>query len=358
MTGSGDLLTTATPSRLLCRKGTWVLELVKLVAVDRNVFQPRVQRLEGTDAVLQHFKRSNEHPGLAASATQLMRGFRPDEDRAFEVIDGEWVPGEPGGRRDSARPSAPPPGSAGVSAELAELRAELLVLRASHERLRERVVRLESLLIANGTPMRELISVAPTPVALPTVSEPPRADGFGATLVSGHPPRVSDAPRPASIEPKTGSLRLPPADVIHQSLLGLGGEPLGVREARSATFSATTAGPCWASRLIDDEGVEIGAIIADLPATTALGAALLGLSSDEIAAQRAALAPSRDVLSAMSEVANHLSGTLNQTAGNAEIRAKPMEALTQVDFEWTRAPSAALALEVESEGGRLFLLAR
>jgi len=46
MSIAGDLLTSATPARLLCRRGVWVLELVKLVPVDRNVFQPRVQRLE------------------------------------------------------------------------------------------------------------------------------------------------------------------------------------------------------------------------------------------------------------------------------------------------------------------------
>jgi len=362
MNGSGDLLTTATPSRLFCRKGTWVLELVKLVAVDRNVFQPRVQRLEGAEAVLQHLKRSSEHPALAAGASQLMRGFRPDEDRAFDVVDGEWVPGEPP-RRDTARPSSPaPPGQANLSAELAELRAELLVLRASHERMRERVVRLEGMLIANGTPMRDLISVAPTPaVALPTVSEAPRPEAFASTLVTGQPPRASGDPRPTSIDPKpggSGSLQLPGADEINQSLQSLGGELVAVRAARGATFSASTAGPCWASRLIDDEGGEVGVIITDLQATIWLGATLLGLDAAEIEALRAEGAPSRDVLSAMNEVANQLSGTLNQMGSNGQVRVKPIEALASGQLEWTRAPSQALTLEVEAEGGRLFLLAR
>ncbi len=149
MSISGDLLTSATPQRLLCRRGTWVLELVRLVAVDRNVFQPRVQRLEGAEAVLQHLKRSGESGTLAAAASQLMRASRADDERAFDAVDGEWVPGEISARRDSARPSASPPG-AGSAAEVGELRAELLVLRAAHERLRERVQRLEAQLHSGG----------------------------------------------------------------------------------------------------------------------------------------------------------------------------------------------------------------
>jgi len=368
MTGSGDLLTTATPSRLFCRKGLWVLELVKLVPVDRDVFQPRVQRLEGAEAVLQHLKRSSEYPALAAGASHLMRGFRADDERAFDAVDGEWVPGEPP-RPEPVQPSSPPPGQANLSDELAELNAELLVLRVEHERMRERVVHLEGRLIANGTAMRDLISVTPTPaVSTPVVSLPPRPEHFASTLLTGHAPRASDAPRPDSVEPRPGSvepkagapgsLHLPSAEQLNQSLQSLGGEQLAVREADGAEFLALTAGPSWASRLIDDEGAEVGVIIADLSATTALGGGLLGLNREEIAAQRSAGTPSRDVLSAMSEVANHLNGALNQTPGNAQLRVKPIESLVVGQLGWTRAPSQALALEVAAGGGRLFLLAR
>src|SRR6187551_590251 len=118
MSIAGDLLTSATPARLVCRRGTWVLELVKLVPVDRNVFQPRVQRLEGAEAVLQHLKRSGD-PALAAAAGQLMRAARSDDERAFDAVDGDWVPGELGPRRDGHRPSSMPPGSSHAG-EMAE----------------------------------------------------------------------------------------------------------------------------------------------------------------------------------------------------------------------------------------------
>jgi hypothetical protein len=347
-----------------------MLELVKLVPVDRNVFQPRVQRLEGSDAVLQHLKRNGDNPALAAAASQLMRGFKPDEDRSFEAVDGDWVPGEHGAKRESTRPSAPPPGGS-ISGEVAELRAELLVLRASHERLRERVVRLESLMSTGSAPPRDLISVVPTPsIGLPYVSDLPRgpelsvpvtrgAEAFAATLAHSHAPSISEAPKPGLSQPAAGAgLRLPSAEAIAACLHSLIGEQLATREARTATFSATAAGPCWVSRLIDDEGREVGAIVADLQATTALGAALLNLDESEIQAQRAARAPSEDVISAMSEVANNISGTINQESSGTQVRVKPIEPLSSGLLDWAKAPRQCLGLEVETDGGRLFLLVR
>jgi hypothetical protein len=365
MSIAGDLLTAATPARLLCRRGTWMLELVKLVPVDRNVFQPRVQRLEGSEAVLQHLKRSADNPGLATAAGQLMRGFRTDEDRCFEAVDGDWVPGEPGPRRDSTRPSAPPPGGS-VSGEVAELRAELLVLRASHERLRERIMRLESLMSSGSAPPRDLISVVPTPsVVLPQVSDVPRGPApFAATLAQGEALRASEALRPRSVEPSpsptpaTPAVRLPAASEIGACLQTLVGDQISVREKRPFTFSVASAEPRWVSRLIDDDGREVGAIVADLHATTALGGALMSLDKAEVEAQRAAGTPSEDVLGAMSEVANNLSGVINQGSRSVHVRVKPIEPLSPEVLEWAKSRAIGLGLALEPNGGCLFLLAR
>ncbi len=366
---AGDLLTAATPARLLCRRGTWVLELVKLVPVDRNVFQPRVQRLEGSDAVLQHLKRSTDNPGLATAAGQLMRGFRPDEDRCFEAVDGDWVPGEPGPRRDSTRPSAPPPGGS-VSGEVAELRAELLVLRASHERLRERIMRLESLLSSGSMPPRDLISVMPTPsIGMPHISDAPRSpESFAATLAQGQAPIVSEVPEPRAATATSSSnthgtargVRLPAEAAINVCLRAVVGDQVTAREKpmHSFTFSVASAEPRWVSRLIDDDGREVGAIVADLHATTTLGGALMSLDQAEVEAQRAAGTPSEDVLGAMSEVANNLSGTINQEPGSVQVRVKPIEPLTPNLLEWASSPTRGVELELESDAGRLFLLAR
>lgn len=356
MSIAGDLLTSATPARLLCRRGVWALELVKLVPVDRNVFQPRVQRLEGADAVLQHLKRSGDNPALAAAASQLMRGTRSDEERAFDAVDGDWVPGELGTRRDAQRPSSPPPGN-GHAGEVAELRAELLVLRASHERLRERVQRLEAQWNAAGRG-REVLSIPPTPsFAMAMGSDVPQPATFAAAAqpTAATATRVSDVPAGG-----VSGLRLPSVAALNESLHALIGDQASVREKHPVAFVPSKLGPCWVSRLIDDEGHDVGAIVADRAAAIALGGALMLLPENEIEAQRALATPSDDILSAMSEVANNLCEAINQRAGGGlQVRVKPIEPLTPGSLDWAaRAADRGLSCELQDSAGQLFLFAR
>ncbi|MES1176517.1 MAG: hypothetical protein ABUL62_19495 [Myxococcales bacterium] len=384
MSIAGDLLTTATPARLLCRRGTWVLELVRLVAVDRNVFQPRVQRLEGAEAVLQHLKRAGDNPALAAAASQLMRNSRSEEERAFDAVDGDWVPGELAARRDSTRPSAPPPGGGGVG-EVAELRAELLVLRAAHERLRERVQRLEAQVHSGGR-TRDVLSVPPTPsFVMPKVSDVPEP---AATLASGGslpafapgtpsvpaaaaggssvPARAaggSSVPAQAATRVSGASsvapsgLALPSVAAVNASLHALIGDVATVEEKRPLSFEPSGLGACWVSRLIDDEGHDVGIIIADFAATLSLGGKLMSLAAHEIDAQRALGTPSDDVISAMGEVTNNLCETINQS-GRLQVRVKPIEPLVPGSLDWAEKAGAGLELELSGGLGRLFLFAR
>src|ERR1700753_1142845 len=108
MTVAGDLLTAQSPARLHCRHGVWFLEVVRFGSVDRNVFQPRTQRVEGSEAILQHLKRG-DNAALAASAVQLIRGLRPEEDHSLDLVEGEWVPGKPS-HRESMAPHSVAPG--------------------------------------------------------------------------------------------------------------------------------------------------------------------------------------------------------------------------------------------------------
>ena len=363
MSIAGDLLTSACPTRLVCRRGAWVLEVVRLVPVERNVFQPRVQRLEGMDAVVQYLKRNGDHTGLATAAAQLMRSSRADDERFYDAVDGEWVPGEPGARPASVRPSAAPPADV---AEVVELRAELLVLRASHERLRERVQRLESQVNRSGS--QEVLSVAPTPAVM--MSRPPEAsrapEAFASTLMQGHAPVLSDAPAaprsdvPAvrSRAPAGSAMKLPLVPAINACLQSLIGGSTAAREKRPANFAPSELGPCWMSRLIDEAGVEVGVIVADQSATATLGGALMALPEHDIEAQRSHEPPSQDVIGAMSEVANQLCETINAEAGGAQVRVKPIEALTPGLLDWTSSASSALELELADGAGRLFLFAR
>jgi hypothetical protein len=351
-----------------------VLEVVRLVAVDRNVFQPRVQRLEGAEAVLQHLKRSGDNPALAAAASQLMRGTRSDEERAFDAVDGDWVPGEPAARRESARPSAPPPG-ASHSGEVAELRAELLVMRAAQERLRERLQRLESQLQGGGR-ARDVLSVPPTPsFVMPKVSD---SSEPAATVVSGGS-SVPDFAHAALFAHAAGGapatlaqvatrvsgtssvvpsgLMLPSVAAVNESLRALIGDAVTAHEKRPVSFQPSALGPCWVSRLIDEEGRDVGAIIADRAAALSLGGALMSLPLDELEAQRALGTPSEDVIGAMSEVANNLCETINQ-GSHLRVRVKPIELLAPGSVEWADRAGAGLELELDAGLGRLFLFAR
>jgi hypothetical protein len=361
MSIAGDLLTSATPTRLLCRRGTWVLESVRLVALDRNVFQPRTQRVEGSEAVLQHLKRNADSPVLASAAVQLIRGLRSDEERSFEAVDGEWVPSEPGARRDTSRPSAPPPGSS-VACEVADLRAELMILRASHERLRERVIRLESLLV-DGAP-REVFTTTATPSLVPRkVSLAPNPvepfahglEPLAATLAQGQAP---PAPKPAqpAIAVHT-AVKLPTLGALNACLHGLIGDAMTAREKRPAKFDPAPGELYWVSRLIDEEGLDVGMIAADLAATTSLGGTLMMLPEGEIQAQRAAKTPSQDAIDAMSEVCNNLSGTINQVAGTIRVRVKAIEVMTSELAAWAQASGRTLEMELVGDKGRLFLFA-
>ena len=152
-------------------------------------------------------------------------------------------------------------------------------------------------------------------------------------------------------------MTLPTVDAIGRTLQGLIGDAGSVRDQRPLAFSPSALGPCWVCRLIDDEGREVGAIVADQAATVGLGGALIGLPAHEIEEQRALATPSDDVVSAMSEVSNNLCETINQEPGGCPVRVKPIEPLGPGMLSWVDA-GRGLELELTEGAGRLFLFAR
>ena len=356
MSFTGDILTTTTPARLLCQRGTWVLELVRFVPVERNVFQPRTQRLEGTEAILQHLKRG-DNATLAAATHQLMRGVRADEEHAFEALDGDWVPRS---LEDRTGASIGAPGLPSASNELAELRAELLILRVAHERLRERVLRLEAQPQASGESIRSARDAA----ALESLAMLGRVDasrprdpqplaGLHCADGEGLP---SLAP-PVSARPEA-RLKFPPVSAINTCLRALIGDKLTVKDKKLPAFVAGDDERYWVSRLIDDDGVEAGMIVADATATASLGGMLMMLPEHEVNAQREARNPSEDAIEAMSEVSNNLSGAFNQLPDAIRIRVKPIEPMNPEILDWLMAADHKMQLEVVGGLGNLFLFSR
>lgn len=388
MSLSTDVLARATPTRLVCRSGRWTLELTRLEAVDRDVFQPRLTRLEGSESILAALRRSEEGQHLATAAAQLMRGPRGEDDRAFEVEGGDWVPSADIG--PSPRDRVREPEEADMGRALAELRAELAVLRASHARLRERVMVLEA--AQSGLPPAN----APKPRgsrAQRRRSEPPagfaeaavapealaNSPAFAATQASpglpgplpGAPPaapaaappaaaEARPAPPPPSIEDMAKALvgeqlpavlSLPTTAAIAECLTMLMGSTPSLESAAELSFERLQGGQVC--KLLDDDGRERGAIILDLKAAVLLGAALLALPREEAERQVKAAEPSEDALLATSEICNNLTGPINAVAGNAHVRSTALLALTPGETQGLPQPRQRLDLLVE--GGRLVL---
>ena len=395
MSLSADVLTRATPTRLVCHGGRWTLEISRLEAVDRDVFQPRLTRLEGSESILAALRRSEEGQHLLNGAAQLMRGPRSDDDRAFEVSEGDWVPSADASMptRGQAR-DADANANADTTRAVAELRAELAVLRASHARLRERVIALEAsqngvaqpnLRPPRGSRSQRRRSEPPAAFAEADVGHEPLANnpGFAATQASpglgvglpppavapaaapreaGAPAAVAEAPAamPPSIEDMARALvgeqlppvlNLPAVPSLAECLTMLMGSAPTLERAAEASLSELQGGQIC--KLLDDDGRERGAIILDLKAAVMLGAALLALPRDEALRQIKEKAPSEDALLATSEICNNLTGPVNGVSGNAHVRSTALVALSADGVAALPTPRARLDLLVE--GGRLVL---
>lgn len=381
MSLSTDVLSRATPTRLFCRGGRWTLELTRLEAVDRDVFQPRLTRLEGTESILAALRRSDEGQHLVSSAAQIMRNPRGDEDRAFEVADGDWIPSADSGPSHHRAHTGHDAEVVDAVRAVAELRAELAVLRASHARLRDRVIALEAtqsgvgegnVRLPRGSRRRRSEPPAAFAEASPIAEPLPQAVAFAATQASpalAPPTRGAEAPPPvarvAIAEPLAAPapsfeelakqiaseqplplLTVPGLPQLNDCLGTLMGSAPNLERCPEVGFDSLKNPQ--ACKLLDDEGRERGAIIMDLKAAVLLGAALLALPRDEAMRQIRENDPSEDALLAMSEICNNLTSPVNAVSGNAHVRSTVLAAL---DVGTLPRPRARLDLLVD--GGTL-----
>jgi hypothetical protein len=353
--------------------------MTRLEAVDRDVFQPRVQRLEGPDTIVAVLRRSEEGQGLASGAAQLMRATRADEDRAFEVNDGDWVPsadGPPAPRPGVAQPAEP----SDMTLAIAELRAELAVLRASHSRLRDRVVALEAVqsgvnpqgarALRGARGRRRSEPPPPLSEAQNPVIPLPENPGFTATQASpalaplpgpargAPPPSAAQAPRPASFEEMARALgaderppvlALPSLHALNECLQTLMEQAprMTVAVGGVALEALTKPKSC---KLLDDDGRERGIIVLDRAAAVLLGVALLGLPGEEAERQVRENDVSDDALLATSEICNNLTGPVNAVPGNQHVRSTAL-----VDADVGTLPKPRARLDLTIDGGNVVL---
>jgi hypothetical protein len=352
------------------------LELTRLVAVDNHVFQPRRQRLEGSEAILSHLKRTGDSVGLAQAAAQLMRAVRSDEERSFDAVDGEWVPTQAMRVAEAVNESWSPPRQ-NLADALAELRAEVLLLRASHHRLKERVASLESQLAEGGvpaprperlrpavaslTPPARVSKADPTPLSIGKAAPAP-APARDHTLATGKNPEPAPAPvvAPPSIANRVGgvapardqaaapqvSITLGEQGDVLEALKDLfGSDPGFAISSEPLPDSALELAALYACILVDEDGNEVGAVLADIRATANLGGKLAGLPTSLIEEQSKTGVLSEAVTAAMSEVCNTLSGVMSRVPGNCNVRATPLESFPPNRLRWVGTARNCVALE-------------
>ncbi len=348
------------------------MELTRLVAVDSHVFQPKKQRLEGSDAILSHLKRADS-PALAQGAAQLMRSVRADDERTFDAVDGEWVPSHGERVREGHD----------LALMLADLRAEFVMLRASHQRLKDRVVALEAQ-IADGVqvPPKKAPAVA-SPVSVARVSFAPaskRGEPASAVPMPATFPEGPSNPTLATGQEPAPARSIPPVGEVHAAIskrpaptkkveLGsdtdllaalkdlFSGDPGYAKTNEPVPDSALELAALYASLLVDDDGNELGAVLADIRATANLGGRLVGLPATVIDEQAKTGVLSEPVTAAMSEVCNTLSAALSRVPGNVQLRSTPLESFSADRLRWVGSARSVIALE-KKRAGTFWLVTR
>lgn len=369
---SGDLLGGGTPKRLVQRQGRWVLEVVRQVAIDRSVYRPHTQQLEGPDVILRYLKRSPQFKGLAAGAVQLLS--EPSSGPGcFDAVNGEWVPSVLAPsyieqlklqRKRAAQRT--------IRMQLLDLQAECLRLRHAHAAVLDRVSQLEEQLGRSPSEVLTRRSKSSAPAATRTRSasadsdieaEPESETGISDAAEQPGPapadPPTSPEPAAESAQataPRTAlQISLPPVSDYVRCIEQLIGGDVSAKEVDDQINFAINE--LYISTLVDDEGHEAGAILMDIRATVFLGGTLLMVPEDELSEQVANNKPSEDSVAASSEVCSALSGSLNNVDGNPHLRSNFMIALDIAKHAWLESPKSLTYL-ADSFGGRVIVALR
>lgn len=370
------------PLRLLRKRGSWTLEVTKLVAIDEHVLRPERRRVNGTDSVVRHLKERCA-PSLVREALDLLIGDDDGSDRAFELEGEHWVL-----LADETQADAGGTSTATLLAMIGELRVELTTMRALHEAMRGRLAAVErrSLQMSpsdygrsalRGANRREHAlgslrpgararSIAPgdqPELAAPAQAAPPAVNAEALPVT----PALGEDRTQAAIAPPTPHQAQPPAEVLAKPRLAMPAQAdiaaclkqlLGVdAELRAERGNVPKdLDGFYVSRIVDSSDEELGAILLDLRGGVELGGRLLGFPAVAIEEQ-AKSDPSSDILDAMNEVTNNLGGFVNRANPDLRVRVRPLEKFSVTEFGWLPKNTARIGNTTKT-GGRLWLAAR
>jgi hypothetical protein len=386
---SSSTLSGGTPRRLLQQAGKWVMEVVRHVNVGHDLIRPTTQRLTGQRAIATYFKNNPDKALLAKATQRLMQSELGTEPRSYNVEGGEWIANSsPPPRQEALDSYRAPPDPPTLETEVAELKAQVVMLTAVQEGLLHRLARLETK-FAEG-------SFVAAPVARPgRVDQPlPEADaeledsgsasawdegGSDEPDADGSAPVASNAPigEPAS-EPAIGAgapapdsapeappeqpgapqrllLTLPPIPDLAKCISLLVGGDMSAKEAEPLAVNRTIR-DCYASAVLDDNDQTVGLILMDLRATVYLGGTLMMLPKSELEQQLKAVSPGEDSIAASAEICNALSGAING-AQDQHVRVGRLEKFEFKNWSWVTEPADRRDLE-DSFGGRTVVFSR
>lgn len=343
----GDLLSGGIPKKLLCHDGKWTLEIVRQVAVERNVYRPHTQRLEGDDVILGYLKRSAQFASLAHGAVELL-SEGASERRSYDVVNGEWcqsvlAPSYVDELKRQHRAAA----QRAQHIQLLEVRAECVRLRHSNAKLLSRMAALEERLdslvgLVEELKAREPVVIqqaVPVPVPVEPVEVP--------------------APVEEEVDPEAAALaklKLPKALDLVRCIEQLIGGNVSAK-AVAKPLDVASGEKFYISALVDDEDRVLGAIIMDTMGAVFLGGTLLMVPEAELNSQVRSRLPSEDSMAASSEVCNALSGSVNNVPDNAHVRTKYLEPLKLEDYPWLKKPREQMTLE-DTFGGHVVIAYR
>lgn len=213
------------------------------------------------------------------------------------------------------------------TARLSELRAELLVMRAAHRALADRVASMEG--------------------RAPRVQPASELDAVPDSLSSA----------PAEVGAGFAPMRLPDPAVVLGSLRELGvALELDVGRPAPSVCEAELAG-LYASAFIDAGESAVGAVLVSVPFAARTAGALLGLGEAAISDQIRRGVLQEEAVMAMSEVCRKLCAAVNRSSGAAELRSSELSAFSGESYGFVEQVSSTLCLS-DAQGDSIWVVAR
>lgn len=354
-----DLLRHITPRHLHRDEESWVLEVERYICVMGDIYRPLRQKVHGPRAILAHLEHNPRGQLLSSATRALFETSGDGEEGHFDAVDGQWIPSEARLELDAQAQKSPP------TAALAHLE---LGHRDSARRIAELELRLEKLEARFAT----MATVAQK--ALDTSTE--LSDGIrngtlglataeqlaGMQGAAGAGATEAEAEEPAAQEggpvPEWEAPVYPSIKVVRDTIEQLVMVSLSTKEVRGreeVEIDPSSFDSHFFCMLIDDDDREVGAMIGDLQATVRLGCELMGIPDGERDTQLKTGRPSEDVIEAMSEIFNTLSGPVNLLPGNMHLRIKALAELDVAEVSWLVDARERVSLDL-GEFGKIWLL--